>query len=497
MAKKAYSKDMVQVALDSHKWINTPVVYTTLGANFTLLQQDVMLMVSGRLQNYMKQYLDEKRYKDPKNPKPIFTPEQLTKGIGDIRIQLSSLGVGNSHYADVDTALEALRQLWVKTPVFDKKTGKRVGDDWFPVFEKVFVPASNSNAEGESLNYKERADGKELTRKEGYIDVTINHQVAAYVFDMSHGYFNHLERIALFCRSAYTSRVYMLLMAQVSRGQMHPIIPFMELKEYLGMVDRDRNTNEITAMRYEKFSQFRKQVLDVAQKDMVRLAGELKTEITFEYEPLYRGAARRGNPDSVKFHIKRTQLGLAREAKLHRPSSEEKLLNKLVKDYPQLEPQVLKDLFASVTDEHWDDFKTFAYNEVNKAVDRPHRWDGTVESFVVYILKNRIVGYNKPSPTEEPDLFTQAKRDQQGAEWWANCQRDLCAAVDAETAAKTFALLKLERWDAATGTLLLQTTRAVFDAIETDGGSLGRVFFMYVKQHFGGSVRITYRVFDT
>ena len=42
MAKKTYSKDMVQVALDSHKWINTPVVYTTLGANFTLLQQDVM-----------------------------------------------------------------------------------------------------------------------------------------------------------------------------------------------------------------------------------------------------------------------------------------------------------------------------------------------------------------------------------------------------------------------------------------------------------------------
>ena len=73
----------------------------------------------------------------------------------------------------------------------------------------------------------------------------------------------------------------------------------------------------VTTEKYQKFSQFRKQVLDVARGDMERLCEENKIEIMLScvdpdkkgYEPIYRGSTKRGNPEKIKFHIKRTPLG--------------------------------------------------------------------------------------------------------------------------------------------------------------------------------------------
>lgn len=331
MAKKTNSKELVQVALDSHRWINTPVVYTTFGANFNRFQQDVMLQVSGHLQAYMKQYLDDGRYLNKEKPKPIFTSEVLAKGIPPVRIELSNLNVGDTHYSDVDAALDSLRSLWAKKPVFDEQTGIKKGEDWKPVFKNVFVPESAINSEGIEYQYqgsdKVNDDGTVERyvpkRKGGYIDVTINDEVAAYVFDMSRGYFNHLERIAYFCNSAHTSRIYLLLMQYVSRGQMSALIPYMELKDHLGMIERKEKSDEILSVKYDKFSQFCKQVLDVAKKDLERLSDENKTEIEFDYEAIYRGMRKRGNPDFIKFKITRTELGKARDQRLHRNQIEE------------------------------------------------------------------------------------------------------------------------------------------------------------------------------
>lgn len=326
MAKKTNNKELVQVALDSHRWINTPVVYTTFGANFNRFQQDVMLQVSGHLQSYMKQYLDDGRFLSKDKPKPIFTSDVLANGIPPVRIELSNLNVGDTHYSDVDAALDSLRSLWAKKPVFDEQTGIKKGDDWKPVFKNVFVPESAISSEGIEYQYqgsdKVNEDGTVERyvpkRKGGYIDVTINDEVAAYVFDMSRGYFNHLERIAYFCNSAHTSRIYLLLMQYVSRGQMSALIPYMELKDHLGMIERKEKSDEILSVKYDKFSQFCKQVLDVAQKDLKRLSDENKTEIEFDYEAIYRGMRKRGNPDFIKFKITRTELGKARDQRLHR-----------------------------------------------------------------------------------------------------------------------------------------------------------------------------------
>ena len=427
MAKKAKKEDKdekLQLALNELRWINTPVNYTSYAKRYSLIQQDVMLLVSGRLQDHFAKFLNEHRYLSKERPNGGITKEDLLK-MGPIRLRMADLGIDSSHYDESVKVINQMNKIEFHLPRFDPETGLRKGEDYMPIFSKIFIPKNFTSREGEDFNYqggsntKIDEDGQEVRkfRRDGYVEVTINIEVAKAVFDMADGYFNHLERIAYFCNSAYTSRLYLLLMKYASKGQMHPVIDYQELKEALGMfkVDVEKSDDEqsvkvVTTEKYQKFSQFRKQVLDVARGDMERLCEENKIEIMLScidpdkkgYEPIYRGSAKRGNPEKIKFHIKRTPLGVAREFKLHRGSSEKRLCAKLMSLYPTLDKERLKAFISEIPEDLWDDFKTYAYNGVPKAVEQPHRWNGTMEDFVFYIMEQWIKQHStKPEPQQQ------------------------------------------------------------------------------------------------
>lgn len=428
--KKINNEELVRLALDEHRWINTPVLYTTYGSHFTRFQQDVMLQVSGKLQDHFTKYLDERRYLSNERPKSGIAWEDLVK-MEPLRLDLSGFGIGDSHYDEKKEMIESLENIFIHAPVFNKETGLKEGMDYMPLFSKVRVPMSFVSLEGKEYAYDGKAkydkDGKELKphRKLGYIELTINVEVAKTAFDMDKGYFNHLERIAYFCNSAYTSRLYLLLMKYVSKGQMHPAIDYFELKDFLGMYDRAEKSETIIKERYAKFAQFRKLVLDVARRDMERLCDENKIEIMLActdgckdgYEPLYRGMAKRGNPEKIKFHIKRTPLGVARELELHRGSSEQRLCEKLLELYPTLDEIRLRQFVSEVPEDVWTGFKKFAYNGVSKAVEQPHRWDGTNEEYIFYVMGQWLKQHEPNPQVIQQDLFSSSP-DTDGTKEW-------------------------------------------------------------------------------
>jgi hypothetical protein len=443
MAKKARKEDrenQLQLALNELRWINTPVNYTSYAKSYSLIQQDVMLLVSGRLQDHFAKFLNEHRYLSKERPNGGITKEDLLK-MGSIRLRLADFGIDSSHYDESVKVINQMKKIEFHLPRFDPATGLRKGEDYMPIFSKIFIPKNFTSREGEDLNYsgdsgtKLDEDGQEVRkfRRDGYIEVTINIEVAKAVFDMTDGYFNHLERIAYFCNSAYTSRLYLLLMKYASKGQMHPVIDYHELKDALGMfkvdVEKSDDTQPakvVTTEKYQKFSQFRKQVLDVARGDMERLCEENKIEIMLScvdpdkkgYEPIYRGSTKRGNPEKIKFHIKRTPLGVARDLELHRGSSEKRLCAKLMSLYPTLDEERLKTFVAGVPEDLWNDFKTYAYNGVQKAVEQPHRWSGTMEEFVFYIMEQWIKQHSaKPEPRQQTFNFAEVEEKPWEKEW--------------------------------------------------------------------------------
>lgn len=442
MAKKAKKEDKegkLQLALNELRWINTPVNYTSYAKSYSLIQQDVMLLVSGRLQKHFAKFLNEHRYLSKERPNGGITKEDLLK-MGPICLRLADFGIDSSHYDESVKVINQMKKIEFHLPRFDPETGLRKGEDYMPIFSKIFIPKNFTSREGEDLNYsgdgdtKIDEDGQEVRkfRRDGYIEVTINIEVAKAVFDMTDGYFNHLERIAYFCNSAYTSRLYLLLMKYASKGQMRPVIDYRELKEALGMFKVDVEKSEqpakvVTTEKYQKFSQFRKQVLDVARGDMERLCEENKIEIMLAcidpdkkgYEPIYRGSAKRGNPEKIKFHIKRTPLGVARDLELHRGSSEKRLCAKLMSLYPTLDEERLKTFVADVPEDLWSDFKTYAYNGVPKAVEQPHSWNGTMEEFVFYIMGQWIKQHSvKPGPQQQTFAFAEAEEIKPGEKEW-------------------------------------------------------------------------------
>ena len=454
MAKKSKKEDKegkLQIALNELRWINTPVNYTSYAKSYSLIQQDVMLLVSGRLQDHFAKFLNEHRYLSKERPNGGITKEDLLK-MGPIRLRLADFGIDSSHYDESVKVINQMKKIEFHLPRFDPETGLRKGEDYMPIFSKIFIPKNFTSREGEDFNYsgdgetKIDEDGQEVRkfRRDGYIEVTINIEVAKAVFDMADGYFNHLERIAYFCNSAYTSRLYLLLMKYASKGQMHPVIDYHELKDALGMFKVDVEKSDdmqpakvVTTEKYQKFSQFRKQVLDVARGDMERLCEENKIEIMLScidpdkkgYEPIYRGSAKRGNPEKIKFHIKRTPLGVARELEIHRGSSEKRLCAKLMSLYPTLDKERLKAFVADVPEDLWNDFKAYAYNGVPKAVEQPHRWNGTMEDFVFYVMEQWIKQHNaKPELQQQMFDFAEAEEVKPGEKEW----RQLVGMLDGD-----------------------------------------------------------------
>ena len=444
MAKKAKKEDKeskLQLALNELRWINTPVNYTSYAKSYSLIQQDVMLLVSGRLQDHFAKFLNEHRYLSKERPNGGITKEDLLK-MGPIRLRLADFGIDSSHYDETVKVINQMKKIEFHLPRFDPETGLRKGEDYMPIFSKIFIPKNFTSREGEDFNYSGDSDTKidedgqvvRKFRRDGYIEVTINIEVAKAVFDMADGYFNHLERIAYFCNSTYTSRLYLLLMKYASKGQMHPVIDYQELKDALGMFkvkveksDDEQPVKVVTTERYQKFSQFRKLVLDVARGDMERLCEENKIEIMLScidpdkkgYEPIYRGSAKRGNPEKIKFHIKRTPLGVARELEIHRGSSEKRLCSKLMSLYPTLDEERLKAFVADVPEDLWNNFKAYAYNGVPKAVEQPHRWSGTMEDFVFYIMEQWIKQHStKPEPQQQIFDFAEADEVKPGEKDW-------------------------------------------------------------------------------
>ena len=317
--QQGISKEEMRQLVESHSWIKSPFAYTKLGANLSLVQQQSLLMVSDHLQTYIKDFYNLKLDKSKKRPKSLFTEHLLKNGIPPFRIYLADLGVQASNYSDVRKAINEMAVM-VEHPVLDDD-GIPTGETAFnPVFEEFRVKETGDYYHYERENEEGLMEMAESVRHYGYIDVQINPKVAEWAFDMSAGYVNHLKLIARYSTKRPTPRLYLMLMRAIGQGKKRVRYTLQELKEYLGIVPYTNEKGE-TVTPYPKFAHFRIKVLDAVRDDLDRMAKLDQTDIWFEYELIYPGTRKRGEPEYVEFKIERTQLGDAYNVIVnHQPS---------------------------------------------------------------------------------------------------------------------------------------------------------------------------------
>ena len=348
MEKNKITIQQMRELVAGESWVKTPYKYTTLSAGLSLVQQQALLMVSGFLQSYIKDFYNMKLDRSKKRPKALFSEHVLQQGLPPMRIWLADLGVQPNNYKVVRKAIDEIN-LKVEHPEFD--------DDGCPTGKTLLTNVFSQFGFEDTGKYYHFGDDEKQTveMKQPWIDVKINPDVAEWAFDMSQGYVNHLKMIASYSTKQSTPRLYLMLMNRTKKGERTVTIPLTELKEYLGIMPyKDRTTGE-TVTPYPKFANFRQKVLEAVKQDLDRMAVENHTDITFTYELCYPGTRRKGDPEAIMFHVTRTILGESYNVVVnHKPSE---LLRKPVQQelftddrYLRTWEQCLTEIIGKVND---------------------------------------------------------------------------------------------------------------------------------------------------
>ena len=326
--------------IENDEWIKTPFAYTKIVGGLSLFQQNVLILVSDKLQDYIKQFLDDKRYKNPDRPKPIYTMEQKNEAL-TVRVALKDLGVADTHYSAVLQPVLKKNENVVKTMVLpdlrrlemrvsylekDENTGKQVTvSKWQPIFKSIATPMDSYNKNGFQFDVRN-----------GWVEFVINDLVADYLLDMSEGYIEHLKMLAKISKKKYTPSFYFLLKSQ---GSPHYSTKLEDLKTYMGVLKLNKEDMTVKDS-YPRYSRFKQCVIEPAMADMKRLADEGLSDIWFTYKEIRPRGLKTGNPERIDFDIFRSDMGAKR--------LEHKDKNKAKYGKERKEP-IMQDLFANVS----------------------------------------------------------------------------------------------------------------------------------------------------
>lgn len=468
----------------TNKYINTPFAYAKAQKGLTLLQQNVMVRVIAHLQNYIDKYFKNPQLRaSDEDPKPLMTVEDRDN-FPPVRIELSELGISSSSYSRVRAALKEVLSVTVEKNTHDEngKPVKRL----LNMFSEIDTPVMDKKT---TVRMRVNEDDDELTevkvdRTRGYIDVHLNKDVLWEMFDMNQGYVSHPEDIARIGKVDNMPLMYYLIRHKMLNFKLTKAkVTLEELRDYLGMQKRDAN-GRITEVKYPRYSQFKSRIIMTALNDIKRVYDAQQIDFYFDMKEVRSRGKSTGNPDYLEF----TKVGNKQDSS-HRKASTKHLLNFLLEQYPTLDESKLAQFLTAIPDDLWDDFKKYAYNGVPAAVERPHRWDGTHEEFVFYIMEQWIKQHQpKPQPIQQ-DLFAQ-ETTPGTAEW-----HSFLASYHGSMAAYV-ARFSVHAY--SDGTLTLKTTKADADAFEhawpAQPVEVQREFKQALSKAFGRSIAFAYYI---
>lgn len=273
--KKVESKK-IDLIKKNMVFVKTPYSFAEIGADLPILSQKVMWGISEKIQDYIREFYEAYK-KDASNKKQV-----LWGADGDIptiNVDFMSLNVSASNYVQFEKVITSLRNITIDVPMYEDG----LVFESYPVFSKVEVPVV--------VVKNSKNDNNLSTRRAGFLKISFNKECIHKTFDMRKGYIRHQANMVDVCSKKCTPRIYLLLKRMQS--PLGNIINYKDLKKFVGADEG-----------YHKWAHFSKKVLDVAKKELVDLAEKGETDVTFDYEPVYRNVSRkRGDPDFVKFMI--------------------------------------------------------------------------------------------------------------------------------------------------------------------------------------------------
>jgi len=284
-------------AIKAEDFIKNPLVYSQIRGDFTKHQAKIMNAIVTQVQDRINNYFSGGEF---------FTDAEVQNSEVSFKIPLVDLGIDPRQYNVLPATIYSLLHMDMVYKDLDNPQESRL------VMQNIFSDISMPEKWVDKEESREATISGKAGRK--YIQINMLMKAASRIFDLKHGYVEHIRTIFDMC-SERSARLYIYLSAWKSR--MTYTVDYLDLKEFFGLLkysDVTRKTIEYD--RYQKFGAFTRDVLKKAQRELKELADKGDIEFYFEYEPVYPGNRKRGNPSKIKFNLIRSDFGIARlEAK--------------------------------------------------------------------------------------------------------------------------------------------------------------------------------------
>lgn len=381
--------------LSSVEFIKQPYLYAMVGADFSLYQRSIMIEIVKSMQDRINEFLKNKRADGQMS---LFPKDLSDDQIVTFRISASSIGVSPRDYVYLDEACKNLMEMNISYYDYDQMGRKmRTYAHLFSTIKMPVTPVSGS---------------KEKEKRMNYVEARMDAKILKYLCDLGNGkgYLDHIYRIARICKRKRTPSIYIYL----SRWKDFPkkAVEYVELKKFLGVItlEEEKVNGKMVKTekdKYPKFSKFCKEVMDPIREDLDRMARENLVDFTFDYEPVYKGAAKRGNPDEILFNIKLSELGEEMSRKRRQQKLPADIWDLLRSEYKLTETDV-RMLTDMLPDELMNEFRS----EVLALRDRMNRYKvNNPKSYVVTSLKNFIIQHTPEAKEAKEDERVGEKKE--------------------------------------------------------------------------------------
>ena len=139
---------------------------------------------------------------------------------------------------------------------------------------------------------------------------------------------------------------------------------------------------------FHKYSKVKKLILEPSRLEMDKLSAERKIDFSFTYEDKKNDGRLKGNPTHIEFVIVPGPLGIEREQQKQRHAQEQSLISSYSQHWPDVNAYDLSQLLKEVPDEWWEEFKDYAYDGIEKAVEK--KQPDHVAEYIVTLLSTWI-----------------------------------------------------------------------------------------------------------
>ena len=369
------SNNFLTKELSSVEFIKQPYLYAMVGADFSLYQRNIMIEIIKSMQDRFNEFL---KNKCADGQVSLFSTDFNENNIITFRISASSIGVSPRDYIYLSEACDNLKK---KCFTFYRKDEfGRYTRVYANLFSSIEMPTTSVTG---SMDKEKRMN---------YVEASMDVKVLKELCDLGNGkgYIEHIYRIAHISKRKRTPSIYIYL----SRWKDYPkkLVEYVELKKFLGVITRENEyVNDVVRTyekdRYPKFSKFCKEVMNPIREDLDRLASENQVDFTFDYEPVYKGMSKRGNPDNILFNIKMSELGKEISRKRRQQNLTADIWNFLHSEYklPETNVRMLIDMLPNELINEFRSEVLALRNRIEKyKVKNP-------QNYVVTSLKNFII----------------------------------------------------------------------------------------------------------